>query len=451
MLKNFILKVFTLVVLLVFFMQNIGIYAQENNDKEVSSEMLINNGIEALEEGDHIKAEKFFNEAWNVYNDKTAKVYLDRIKSKNSSHYEKLNTTTIYDDKTQEAIDAYNNGNYELARSLFEKILLNDRQNNDAIEYLVKISRQNKEKQAAENEKRKKAEEQFYKGVIAFNDGEYDTAKELFQKALSVYPEDTQFKKYLTKTEEKILEKQIQEKNRALSGAITDEAECFFAIEDYKYAREKVDDALQLYPDNTRAQDLLSKILEKEAQIKKEKEKKEKANEILEEVKKLFNQGDFQGSLEKTDQILLFYPDNERALYWKETNSQKIQHQKEQLQKKTQSDIFLMQGVDFYDIGDFQQAKKLFEKALDIYPKNKEAAGFIVKADEAIFAQEKIKATRLVAKDMYSEAKTFYEKGDLPQAKEKLQAAMELLPGDELVQGLFSKVETLINEKVQIT
>tara|TARA_R110002049_G_scaffold39374_8_gene121224 strand:- start:2767 stop:5250 length:2484 start_codon:yes stop_codon:yes gene_type:complete len=135
-------------------------YKIEGKIKELEKSKSFNSKIKdadnAFSSSDYVKAKKLYEEALKIdYNSEHAKNRIKEINEKLKAEKEKL----AVDKQLNEAKDLFDNGNYEAAKSAYEKALRMDANNSDAKNMLETINKElKKEKERKEKEQKEKEE-----------------------------------------------------------------------------------------------------------------------------------------------------------------------------------------------------------------------------------------------------------------------------------------------------
>lgn len=135
-------------------------YKIEGKIKELEKSKSLNNKIKdadrAFNSSDYVNAKKLYEEALKIdYNSEHAKNRIKEINEKLKAEKEKL----AIDKQLDEAKELFDNGNYEAAKSAYEKALRMDANNSDAKNMLETINNKlEKEKERKEEERKEKEE-----------------------------------------------------------------------------------------------------------------------------------------------------------------------------------------------------------------------------------------------------------------------------------------------------
>lgn len=243
----------------------------------------------------------------------------------------------------------FEEGNLINARLEFQAILGIDPENKSAQAYLRQITGQFQS-----------FVESFYRnGMIAFAAGNFEKAKEEFEKVLVIRPDHAEAKEQLSRCLQI-----IDNKEKEVTAALQKEAVSKTyadALEAYK--KEAYDEALAMFqqvlkadPENQEVQRYVA--LSREILFKQYMDKGQKAA----------NRGEWDQAIKSLNTALSFNSDSSEA-----RSLLQDANRRSELQKKVLSQNYYKEGLEAFLSGDKKQARSLWQRAVDLDPDNEEA------------------------------------------------------------------------------
>ncbi|MCX7956540.1 MAG: PorV/PorQ family protein [Endomicrobia bacterium] len=219
--------------------------------------------------------------------------------------------------------------------------------------------------------------------------------------------------------------------------------------EKYIDAYKELNYILKLDPTHPQAKQQLTKIEDmfKKVQEAREKEKLEKQiKEHFSKAKGLFDMGDLLKAKESFEIILQLDPNHEETKIY----LQRIENiQKETLRQRVV--VYLSEGINFYEKGDYEKAIQRFEGVLEIEPQNQKAKEYLQlvksKREEKIKKEQELQQAKEVEKN-YNDAVLYMNKGKYKEAMDLLKKVLSLSPGYKDTQKLLSQAEQSYKQQV---
>ncbi|MBU1076697.1 MAG: tetratricopeptide repeat protein [Spirochaetes bacterium] len=211
------------------------------------------------------------------------------------------------------------------------------------------------------------------KAVDLFNDGKYAEAIQEIRLVLTIEPGNKLAQKRLVEYNDKL--KEIEQKNQVVN--YIDMAEKYYDHENYSMARNYINKTLSIDKQNAAAIELSKKIDNKELDVEVTEKEKNKLVEIFNTGLNQFLEGKYDDCIKNMKKVLIINPDNIQALKFVEKAKAKIQEQQSAavepkgkiIDKKLVWSHYL-KGINYYTMGDIENAIKSWREALRIDPNN---------------------------------------------------------------------------------
>jgi len=433
------------------YIEKINIEVENDRRREelmAQSVKLCGEGIALYKNGDYRAAKARLQAAIEIDPmNKEANSYLAKAESKVTE----LEKQEFKADKVrvilQEAKTLINNSDYEQAAAKADEALRVDPSSSEAkavradILNRVKIIEQEEKRRKEEEENAAKAKALFDDGMSLFNGKQYEAAKAKFAAVLKIkasYPEAAE---YINQANDRL--KQAEEE------AIKLEKERI--EEEKRIKKEKEEEAKRLKIEKEEEEKRIKKEKEEEAaRIAREREEarkkaeEEKARQIKEAAlmakgEALYESGDFKGAVDCMQEALSLNPGNERAKII-------IQDSKGLAEKQSESDVYFEQGKALFYNSKFDEALLKFERALEIFPKNRKVFEYISKSNDQITRAKQAKLNYAKAGQLYEDGMQCYMQGDYRNALMMFEESLAIYPGNEKVYAHMMKARHEINK-----
>ncbi len=341
--------------------------------------------------------------------------------------------------------DYLNKGELEIARQIFQKILLLDSGNKKARALMAKI----------DEKSRSKADEYFYRGLGYYSQRNLERAEKEFQQALEIDPNYEEARVYLGEIEKNNRQKQAQV-DSLLRVASEQEAKKRYA--------EAIDDylrVLDLEPDNPDARTGVKRL---NVYVKKQIA----AN--LKRSRRALKQGNFRLANRYVRRVLRIFPKNKQALRLRDKISQaktirytewldsaekarhtgnltealrlysqaltlrpgdkKLKKTIKELKGQIELSKNLTQGEAAFNSGDYLSAVRYFERVLRTDPENSVAAAYLQRSREKLKEQ---------AKSLLQKGILLYTKENYPAAIEVFAELLKLDPNNKVAREYYQR------------
>jgi tetratricopeptide (TPR) repeat protein len=337
-------------------------------------------------------------------------------------------------------------------------------------------SQLNKEQKSAENsqksaedskrQEQEKIEDNYNqvlaKASVAYTRKDYAAAKQYYQEALKIKPAETLPKSRMEEIEAILAKKasedaKVNEINNAYRSAVT-KADSLMKVKNYPSAQEQYAKASLIKPGEAYPK---TKSLEidhiQEANVR-----------AAETAKKSNEEKEYQSILDKADALYKAKSyDEARAAYSKALamkpsdpypsqrvklveNTQQAEKQKTLENQAIKQYKEIISSADQYlEAKELDKSREAYTRALAIRPDDEYAKSKITTIDNMVAADKaaRLKATEDGYKAAIGAANTAITQKTYPQAKEYLQKALTIKPGDAFATGKITEVDKLISEQ----
>jgi len=294
----------------------------------------------------------------------------------------------------------------------------------------------------------------FASANTALAQNQFPLAKEYFQKALSFKPDDLSAKSRLAEVDrlaEEYLKRKSLEDQYKKTVATADD---YLKNKELSKAKETYQQALLLKPGDQYAQTKITAIDNTIAaeQAAAQKTKNNGYNEALSAGNNALAQNQFALARESYQKALSFKPDDQ---YVKGRIIETDRLAEEFSKLKSLEDQFkkIIETADGYLLNkELAKAKESYLKALALMPGDQYTQSKITSIDNTIAAEQaaKLKATEEGYKAAIGAANTAITQKSYTQAKEYLQRALNLKPGDAYATNRSAEVDKLLGEQRKI-
>ncbi len=426
----------------------------------------------AINEADRLFAEKQYEAAREKYNEalrampqnnypreKVAEI--DKMnREKTQLEEEELTTERKYNSLVAQGNAAYTAKNFVAAKTYYEQALLVKpgasfpTQRVSELGPAIEMQKQATLNKASND---KAYNEALAMGQSAMQSKNYDLAKQHFNKALTIKPEESYPKQMISEIDNTIASQQAEqlEASKAITqkkiDAALDEGDAMFKAKNYSAAANAYQRALQLAPQDSYTKDRLNKSKSMMAAADAEKQRSlEKMHQAkIDEADALVATASYTQAIAVYKQALLAKP-NDAILQNKLANAEyqlaaEQQQKNASAAKKKEYDQLLAQGNNYFSSKQYTNAKLSFSKATVIFPDQPYPRTKIQEIDALLAKNQKeqeyngiiTKADNLMASKDYIQAKSVY------------QQALTLKAGDAYAQQKVAEIDALLDKNAK--
>jgi tetratricopeptide (TPR) repeat protein len=297
------------------------------------------------------------------------------------------------------------------------------------------------------------------KASVAYTHNDYTTAKQYYQEALKIKPAETLPQSRVAEIESILAKKatedaRIKEVNNAYRSAVS-KADSLMKIKDYPAAREQYAKASLIKPGEaypkTKAQEIehIEEANVRSAEMARKAGEEKEYKAILDKADALYKAKSFDESRAAYSKAMAMRPSDpypaQRVKLVENTMSAEKQKSIENEAIKQYKEI--ISGADQYlEAKELDKAREAYNRALAIRPEDEYAKSKISTIDNMVASAQaaRIKANEDGYKAAVGAANTAITQKSFAQAKEFLQKALTIKPGDPYATGKIAEVDKLI-------
>jgi tetratricopeptide (TPR) repeat protein len=383
------------------------------------------------------------------------------IAAKKQSELAKTQADNTYNQLIAQANAAFNAKNYEISKGLYEQALgikpdaLFPQQKINELEPL--IARQKQE--ALQKEANEKAyREALAMGESSMQSGDLETARQHFNRALTLKPEESYPRQKIAEIDRMIDERRtanLQAQKAAQRQQIEEslnEGDAMLAQENYEAAEAAYQKVLQLDPNDAYARQQITKVrsLQATAAAQKQKTLEKAYSDAVTNGDKLLAAASYQQAVEAYKQALLQKPDDILAKSKLAEAEQKLADEQQRTSneqiKRKQYDQFLANGNSLFENKRYNEAKQAFQSAANLYPDQPYPRSKITEIDRILAEQQKQKQYD----DMITKANALFAQKNYIEAKVAYQQVLAILPSDTYAMQKISEIDAIIKENERL-
>jgi len=301
-------------------------------------------------------------------------------------------------------------------------------------------------------ERKKKADEfaintakTFAQGMSYYRKREFLRAHEKFNETLKLNPQYEPASRYLEKIKDKIV--RILEREKDGKDLFYARGFSYYTLGEYEQAIKEWKKFLSLNPFNEEIPEYINRIQDEMEQ--KDKIQIEKIEMQLKLGKEYYEKGEFLKAKKEFSGILNVIPEHAEAKQYLTDI---------QTHFKTMVEELCLEGLSYYEKGDYKQAKKSFDMVLEIEPHNKVAQNYIELIEKKSQKQRYIKKEAEDRKSEelssnYLQGKELFQKGDLEKAISYFEKVVAVEPtfrdASNYLKQARAKLQDVNNQKAE--
>ncbi len=425
----------------------------------------------ALSEAERLYAEKQYEAAREKYNEASQAMPLnsypkekiseiDRLmQEKNKAEQAKQSTESKYNNLIAQGNAAYTAKNFVAAKSYYEQAL--------QIKPGASFPQQRVTELGPAIEKQKQltlskaAGDKSYKEALAMGQSamqskNYDVAKQHYNRALTLKPEESYPQQMIKEIDRLIADQQMTQLKARKADAqdqideALDEGDAMYKNKNYEGAANAYQKALQLNPKDSYAQQRYNKAKSMVTAADADKQKALAHKEKIIEADALVAAASYQQAIAVYQQALLAKP-GDAGLQAKLANAEQQLATQQQKQASTQAkkkeyDQLLAQGNNYFSSTQYANAKQSFEKALAIFPAQAYPRNKIQEIDAILTKNQKEQQY----KGIVVKADNLMKLKEYPDAKSLYQQALAIKTGDSYAQLKITEIDGLLGERKKL-
>jgi tetratricopeptide (TPR) repeat protein len=273
-------------------------------------------------------------------------------------------------------------------------------------------------------------------------------AKETYTKALALKPGDKYAQTKITAIENSIAAEQanlLKTKNENYNASISAGNNALVQNQ-FSIARENFQKALAIKPEDQTAKSRLTETDRLEAQFTKQKSVDEQYKKIIQTADALLSSKDLNKARESYTQALSIKPGDQYAQQKIATidNTMAVEQAALLKSRNDNYNAAIISGNDALAINQFSVARESFQKALSIKPEDQIARGRLAETDrlEAQFAKQKSVDEQY--KKIIQTADALLTSKELGKARDSYNQALSVKPGDQYAQLKITSIDNAI-------
>jgi tetratricopeptide (TPR) repeat protein len=409
---------------------------QEYND-------LIKKANDALAKEELTNARELYANASNIKPDE--KLPKDKIAEIDKKLAEQEKKEQEYAQLIKSGDDAFNSQNYEAAKESFKKasaIKPGEKYPTDKITEIDNLL-----KQLADAEKnQKKYDEIIAAANKSFDSKDYAKAKNSYQEAFNLKPDEAFPKQRIEEIDNILSELAMQESLEKQYKELIDNASKSFSKKEYSAAKNSYQEALALKPNEQMPKDKIAEIDEILAALSKENELEAQYNSAIEKGDYAFNTEKYQEAKQHFTEASQLKPKEKYpAEKLKEIESilAGIEKGKEVDEKYL---ALIKQGDQAFSQEKLQESKKIFEDAQKLKPTEDYPKEMINKINEQLDANHREKELMDEYKKLIDIADRDFKNQELVKARGVYEEALKILPSEQYPKQRIKEIDAAISE-----
>lgn len=218
------------------------------------------------------------------------------------------------------------------------------------------------------------------KGITLFSNREYQASKSVFNDVLKLDPENFVAIKYIDKINQILVDIREMELLKEEAEKYYQAGIGFYNIRKYNEALKQFQNTVALIPDYKDSSEYIDRIKQKlkELELAKQREKESLILEYLSQGITYYYNSEYKMAIAMLEKCLKLDPENEYAIQYLQKAKEAL-FQKEEEYISEDSPYYELyvklkrKALYYYDIGDYPESLKWWEKVLNLFPSNKEA------------------------------------------------------------------------------
>jgi epidermal growth factor receptor substrate 15 len=392
------------------------------------------------------EAKKFYQEALGLKANEThPKTQLEIINKKQADQAKALEDQKKYDQFIADATALFNSEKYKEAKQKFQSAL--DVKPNEALpkEKITAI-----DKLLGDQAKAEELEQNYQKalsdGASALSSGDLSAAKTAYEKAKSLKPTEKVPQDKLTEIAGLLAEQQKNQAKEAEYLQFVKDGDAKLNAGNLEAAKASYEAALKVktdsYPTNQ-----LALIETKIAENKAKEAKKKEFDAKITEADQLFASGKLEDAKLKYQDALTIDNTAQHPQNRIKAINDKLAENQSQAEKEAKYNQFIADATALFNSEKYKEAKQKFQSALDVKPNEALPKEKITAIDKLLGDQAKAEELEQNYQKALSDGASALSSGDLSAAKTAYEKAKSLKPTEKVPQDKLTEIAGLLAEQ----
>ncbi|MDH5662096.1 MAG: tetratricopeptide repeat protein, partial [Elusimicrobiota bacterium] len=298
-------------------------------------------------------------------------------------------------------------------------------------------------------ERKKEVKENYGKGIRHYKRGEFLNAGEAFNAVLEIEPEHKEAKKHLELIEKRLQDIVNKGEFESVGELYYAQGMIFYIKGEWAKAISQWENALKIYRSNKEISEFL-KIAKKRRQ---EEEAFEKGEVLYRDGLAQYNKGKINEAIKQLEEVIKFNPQHRRAKELLAKVRDKVaeikKEEKARMSRET-VDKRYFRGIDYYAEGQFNKAIKEWQEVLKLDPTHRGAKEYLKKArDKVARANSRGKGSKDEARNpreekievYYRQGINYYLAGEFKEAIGQWGEVLKMDPQHNGARGYIAKAK----------
>ncbi|MCB9224916.1 MAG: hypothetical protein H6582_12100 [Crocinitomicaceae bacterium] len=416
---------------------------QSQNEEEEQYQKILTTAQKAFDEKNYEKALELYNRALTIRpDDSIPKNKIAEINKLLADQSAQKELQAKYDAAIAKADKLFKDGSYLEAKTAYQDALDikgNEQYPKDQIALCDK-----KMQEQSGNE-----EEEQYQKILStaqkyFDEKNYEKALELYNRALTIRPDDSVPKNKIDEINKILADMAAQKELQAKFDAAIAKADKLFKDGSYLEAKTAYQDALDIKGGEQYPKDQIA-LCDKKMQEQSSNEEEAQYQKILTTAQKYFDEKNYDKALELYNRALSIRPDDSVPKNKIAEINKLLADQAAQKELKAKYDAAIAKADKLFASNNFKDAKTAYQDALDIisseqYPKD-QIALCDQKMQEQSGSEEEAQYQKILAT-----AQKYFDEKNYDKALDLYKRAKTIRPSDPLPQQRIDEINQILND-----
>ncbi len=305
------------------------------------------------------------------------------------------------------------------------------------------------------NQQREQKAREYYEQAMKLRDeGRLEEARQLFDKAIKI-TEHPEMQYYIKESERRsklqanALEHQESDQERRQA---EDQK-----VPDYKSTRsylKRIDSDIELL---AKAQHSQEEIAAQKEELEKMRIARDKAEVVYNEAIAAYDAKDFPQAKVKFLETDSIFPNQKKTKYYLnriDEDARLEEEAKAKAAREKEAEALYVQALNFYQGGQFEEAKKKFVAVEVVLPNYKQLLDYLDRIDDDILRKKEADLERIKedqVKGLYNQAQVLYQGGQFAEAKEKFLQVEVIYPGYKETTRILGGIDAQVDAQKKDT